>query len=156
MDEIDNLILQKLQEDGRTPFTQIAKEAGVSESTIRTRYRALIDQGVVHTGSIVDPYALDFQAPAMLGISVEPGLAESVARDISQLSEVSYLVLTLGTYDLIVEVYCRDIPHLTDLITKQIQLVSGVKEIETLLITKSYKLSYRWSPELELGGSDKL
>jgi len=34
MDEIDIKILRTLQKDGRTPFTQIAKLTGVSESTI--------------------------------------------------------------------------------------------------------------------------
>ncbi len=155
MDEIDKLILKRLQEDGRTPFTRIAREAQVSESTIRSHYRALIDQGVVHTVSIVDPYALDFQAPAILGLSVEPGLSEDVARAISGLPDVSYVVLTLGRYDLIVEVYCRDIPHLTDFIANQIPKISGVKRIDTLLITKSLKLSYRWSPDLNLEGSNQ-
>jgi Lrp/AsnC family transcriptional regulator for asnA, asnC and gidA len=155
MDEIDKLILKRLQEDGRTHFTLIAREAQVSESTIRSRYRTLIDQGVVHTVSIVDPYALDFQAPAILGMSVEPGIAEDVAKVISKLPDVSYVVLTLGTYDLIVEVYCRDIPHLTDFIANQIAKISGVKQIDTLLITKSLKLSYRWSPDLELEDSDQ-
>ena len=87
----------------------------------------------------MDPYALDFQAPAILGLSVEPGLSEDVARAISGLPDVSNVVLTLGRYDLIVEVYCRDIPHLTDFIANQIPKISGVKRIDTLLITKSLK-----------------
>lgn len=146
MDELDRYILQKLQEDGRTPFTRIAKEAGVSETTIRSRYRTLVDEGVVHTVSIVDPYALDFQAPAIIGISTEPGTVENVARAISELPEVSYLVLTLGTRDLIVEVYCKDMPHLTELVTHKIQTIPGIRSTETLMIARSYKLSYRWSP----------
>ena len=121
MDEVDRLILQALQEDGRTPFTQIAKKAGVSETTIRSRYRNLVDEGVVRTVSIVDPFALDFQAPAMIGISTEPGMIELVAKAVSELPEVSYLVLTLGAYDLLVEVYCRNLQHLTSLVTQQIQ-----------------------------------
>jgi Lrp/AsnC family transcriptional regulator for asnA, asnC and gidA len=149
MDEIDRLILQALQEDGRTPFTKIAKKAGVSETTIRSRYRNLVEAGVVRTVSIVDPFALDFQAPAMLGVSIEPGRIEEVARVISNLPEVSYLVLTLGRNDLLVEVYCRNLPHLTHLITRQIQLIPGVRSTETLMVAKIYKLSYRWSPNFE-------
>jgi Lrp/AsnC family transcriptional regulator for asnA, asnC and gidA len=149
MDEIDRLILQALQEDGRTPFTKIAKKAGVSETTIRSRYRNLVEAGVVRTVSIVDPFALDFQAPAMLGVSIEPGKIEEVARTISSLPEVSYLVLTLGKNDLLVEVYCRNLPHLTHLITRQIQLIPGVRSTETLMVAKIYKLSYRWSPTFE-------
>lgn len=149
MDETDRLILQTLQEDGRAPFTQIAKRAGVSESTIRSRYRTLVEQGVVRTVSIVDPFALEFQAPAIIAVNVEPGQAEQVAMEISEIPEVAYLVLTLGTYDLIVEAYCRDLAHLTELVTHRLQTAPGVRSTNTLMIGKIFKLSYRWSPVLE-------
>lgn len=149
MDEIDRLILQTLQEDGRTPFTQIAKKAGVSETTIRSRYRLLVDQGVVRTVSIVDPYALDLLAPAILGISVEPGRIDEVAGIIAGLPEVSYLILVLGEYDLVAEIYCKNLPHLTELIRSRIQRISGVKSTELMMVTKVLKLSYKWSPAFE-------
>lgn len=146
MDKLDIKILQRLQEDGRTPFTKIAKETGVSESTIRSRYADLIDEGVVHTVSIVDPFVLGFQAPAIIGISVEIGKIDEVAKTLIDFPEVSYLVMVLGTYDIIAEVFCRDISHLVNLITKRFHAVPGIRETETLVIGKSYKLSYRWSP----------
>jgi Lrp/AsnC family transcriptional regulator for asnA, asnC and gidA len=150
MDELDKLILQTLQEDGRTPFTQIARKAGVSETTIRTRYQNLVEEGIVRTVGIVDPYALGFHAPALIGLSVEPGTIDEVARAITDLPEVSYLVMTLGPFDLVVEVFCRDLPHLTSLITQQIHLIPGVRSTETLMIARSYKLTYRWAPALGL------
>ena len=101
MDDIDRLILHSLQDDGRTPFTQIAKKVGLSESAIRSRYKNLVEQGVVRTVSIVDPYALDFQAPALINITVEAGKIEAVARELADLPETAYLVVTLGPYDLI-------------------------------------------------------
>jgi Lrp/AsnC family transcriptional regulator, regulator for asnA, asnC and gidA len=149
MDELDRLILQTLQADGRTPFTQIARQANVSETTVRSRYQSLVDKGIVRTVGIVDPYTLGFQAPAILAISVEPGATDRVARAIAGLPEVSYLVMTLGPSDLIVELFCRNLPHLTDLITEQIRAIPGVRSTETLMIARSYKLSYRWSPTLE-------
>lgn len=152
MDEIDRLILNYLQEDGRTPFTHIAKQARVSETTVRSRYRSLVEQGIVRTVGIVDPYALGFQAPAIISISVEPGKTDQVAQTIGLLPEVSYLVMTLGSCDLVVEVFCRDLEHLTDLSTEQIQRIPGVRSTETLVIGRSYKLSYRWSPVPEIEG----
>ncbi len=149
MDELDRLILQTLQADGRTPFTQVAKQANVSETTVRTRYQSLVEKGIVRTVGIVDPYALGFNAPAIIAISVEPAMSDQVARAIAALPEVSYLVMTLGSFDLIVEVFCRDLPHLTQLITQQIHLIPGVRSTETLMIARSYKLSYRWSPTFE-------
>jgi len=152
MDDLDKLILQTLQEDGRTPFTHIAKLAGVSETTIRTRYRNLVEEGIIRSVGIVDPYALGFQAPAIVGLTVEPGMSDQVARTIGDLPEVSYLVMTLGRFDLIVEVFCQDLPHFTSLLTQQIQAIPGIRFTETLMIARSYKLSYRWSPALELEG----
>lgn len=149
MDELDNLILQTLQKDGRVPFTQIAKQAGVSETTIRSRYQILVEKGIVRTVGIVDPYALGFQAPAIITVSVEPGMTDQVAKAIAELPEVSYLVMTLGTCDLVVEVFCRDLPHLTNLVTQRVRVIPGVRSTETLIIARSYKLSYRWSPALE-------
>ncbi len=147
MDKTDKLILQSLQENGRTPFTRIAELAGVSETTIRSRYKVLQEEGIVRTVGIVDPTALGFQAPAVINITVEPGETDRVARAIAALPEVSYLVMVLGSFDLVVEVFCRDLEHLTALGTEQIQTIPGVRSTETLVIGRSYKLSYRWSPE---------
>lgn len=146
MDEVDRLILQTLQEDGRMPFTEIARQANVSETTIRGRYRSLVEQGVIRTVGVVDPYALGLNAPAIVAVSVEPGMTDQVAKKIVELPEVSYLVMTLGAWDLIVEAFCRDLPHLTNLITQQIQLIPGVRSTQTLVIARTYKLSYGWSP----------
>jgi len=148
VDGLDRLILETLQEDGRTPFTQIARRAGVSETTIRSRYRNLVEAGIVRTVGIVDPYTLGFDAPAIIGVSIEPGMIDQVAEMLAALPEVSYLVMTLGSFDLIVEVFCRDLAHINDLLTRQIHLMPGVRSTETLMIAHSYKLSYRWSPAL--------
>ncbi len=148
MDEIDQLILHTLQEDGRTRFTQIAKHAGVSETTIRSRYRSLLEEGIIRTVGVVDPFALGFQAPAVIGAAVEADKIDQVARTIVEFPEVSYLVLTLGSFDLIIEVFCRDLLHLTELVTQRIGLVPGVRSTQTLVIARTYKLSYGWSPDL--------
>ena len=120
IDELNRFILRTMQEDGRIPFSTIAKQANVSESTIRNRYLKMVDSGVVRTVASVDPYALGFHAPALIGVNVTPGTADSVAKELVLISEVSYLVMTLGSFDLIVELFCRDLPHLTDLLTKRI------------------------------------
>ena len=73
---------------------------------------------------------------------------DQVARAIAELPEVSYLVMTLGPSDLIAEVFCRDLPHLTRLITQQIYAIPGVRSAEALMIARSYKLSFRWSPDV--------
>ena len=149
MDDLDRLILKTLQKDGRTPFTRIAEEANVSETTIRSRYRHLVRQGIVRTVGVVDPSALGFHAPAIIGLSVDTDKLDDVSKAIVEMPEVSYLVMTLGSWSLTVEVFCRDLDHLTDLVTNRIGVIPGVRAAETLMIAKSYKLSYGWSPLVE-------
>ncbi len=149
MDEIDLQILQALQKDGRTPFTTIAKQTGVSESTIRARYAGLVEDGIVNTVSIVDPFALGFQAPAIIAINVKPGMIDEVGSTIRKFPEVSYQVMVLGTYDMIVEVFCRDMSHLTRFISKDLQTIPGILSTQTLMVAKMFKLSYLWSPIYE-------
>jgi len=148
MDELDLMILNTLQKDGRTPFTQIAKKAGVAESTIRSRYASLVEQGIVQTIAVIDPFAVGYNSPALIGISVEPGRIHSVAQELEKLPEVSYLVLVLGSYDLVAEVFCRDREHLTGFITNQIQSIQGIRATEIQVIGNIHKLSFFWRPEI--------
>ncbi len=148
MDKIDLVILNTLQKDGRTPFTQIAKTVGVAESTIRSRYASLVERGILRTIAVIDPFAVGYNSPAMVGISVEPGMNNSVAKTLKQMPEVSNLVLTMGGFDLMVEVFCRDRVHLTEVITDLIQNIPGVQDTETMVIGKIFKLSYLWQPEV--------
>jgi Lrp/AsnC family transcriptional regulator for asnA, asnC and gidA len=154
LDELDRLILCTLQQDGRTPFTRIAKQANVSEATIRSRYHSLVEQGIARTVAVVDPAALGFEAPALIGVSVDTDKIEPVSKAITAFPEVSYLVMTLGSWDLTVEVFCRDLGELTDFITRKLGTIPGVRTTETLMIAKSYKLSYCWSPEEQMGEDD--
>ena len=148
MDELDLIILNALQADGRTPFNQIAKKAGVAESTVRSRYASLVDQGIVQTIAVIDPFAVGYNSPALIGISVEPRSTRAVAQELEKLPEVSYLVLTLGGYDLMVEVFCRDREHLTKFIMDQVQVIEDIRATETLMIGEIFKLSFFWRPEI--------
>jgi len=153
VDDLDRLIIQALQAEGRVPFTQVARQAGVSETTIRARYQKLAASGAIRVVGIVEPHALGYQATAVVAVSAEPGLAGQIARTVDRVPEVSCAVTTLGSYDLILEIYCRDLSHLTDVVTRQIQPIPGVRATETLVIAERYKLACDWSPYPEQGAT---
>ncbi|MCA9955370.1 MAG: Lrp/AsnC family transcriptional regulator, partial [Anaerolineales bacterium] len=125
MDRLDYEILSVLQQDGRRSFTEIGKEVGVSEGTIRKRVTRLVDEGVVRIIGLVDPHLVGFDAPAMIQISVSPPHLEEAAQAIAQFPEVSYLLMVSGEFDLIVEVRCRNREHLASFIRDQLQKVNG-------------------------------
>src|SRR5918992_5807473 len=105
---LDQAILRHLQEDGRRPFTQIAAELGVSEAAVRARTNRLIERGVLQIVGVTDPLKLGFQQMAMIGIRCESDKLVSVAEQVADMSEVDYVVITAGTYDLLIETVCED------------------------------------------------
>ena len=113
LDDLDFAILSFLQKDGRMSFTVIAEKLKVSIGTIRTRFNKLIEDGTVSIIGRVDPDKVGFRSYAHIAVYVRPAtLKEKVAQTISKLSEVSFLAMTSGDYDLEVDVMCKDNEHL--------------------------------------------
>jgi Lrp/AsnC family transcriptional regulator for asnA, asnC and gidA len=144
MDEVDQKIMRLLQEDGRRPFTEIAAACGVSEGTVRNRVARLTEEGVLRIVGIADPYRLGYNAPTIVGVDVAPGFLEQAAAEIAKFEEVSYLVLTAGAFDLLVEVFARDNEQFTQFLTQKLHRVEGIQRTETFFILRSYKLAFRW------------
>jgi Lrp/AsnC family transcriptional regulator for asnA, asnC and gidA len=144
MDETDRSIITHLQYDGRMSFTQIAAELGVSEGMVRQRVRRLKESGVLQIVAIVEPQHLGWNAAGMIGVTVQAGQVDTVARRIARYPEVSYLFMASGEFDLFVEVYCKDKEHFVQFLNEELQQIPGVLHTETFMILKMYKLSYRW------------
>jgi len=146
MDDLDRKIIAILQGDGRTPNTEIAKSLNVSEATIRYRVSRLMEQKILQVIGLVDPYQLGYDAPAMIGVSVEPTLLEDAAAEIASFPEVSYLVMVSGEFDLIVEVMCQNRNQLTDFLNQKLRFVKGVTRTQSSMILKTYKMAYGAQP----------
>ncbi|MDX1435177.1 MAG: Lrp/AsnC family transcriptional regulator [Anaerolineales bacterium] len=150
MDDIDRNIIRILQSNGRTPYTEIAKELAVSEATVRNRIARLLDDKVIQVIGLVDPYQLGYDAPAMIGVSVEPTMLESAASAIAEFREVSYLIMVSGEFDLMVEVMCRDRQALTDFLNQKLRQVPGVTRTQSSLILHTYKMAYGAQPSVSV------
>ena len=147
LDELDFAILEFLQKDGRMSFTIIAEKLKVSIGTIRTRFNRLIEDGTVNIIGRVDPEKVGFRAYAHIAVYVRPAtLKEKVAQKIAKLSEVSFLAMTSGDYDLEVDVMCRDNDHLVQFVNT-ISGIEGVYQTKTTIYFKVYKYA---QPDLKL------
>ena len=147
LDELDFSILSFLQQDGRMSFTVIAKKLKVSIGTIRTRFNKLIKDGTIHIVGRVNPDLVGFHAYAHIAVYVRPATRkEKVAQRIARLSEVSFLAMTSGDYDLEVYVMCRDNDHLVQFVN-EISRIEGVFQTKTTIYFKVYKYA---QPDLRL------
>jgi Lrp/AsnC family transcriptional regulator for asnA, asnC and gidA len=144
LDETDRAIIAHLQYDGRRAFTDIAADLGISEGAVRRRVKLMTDEGILQIVAIVEPQFLEWNAAGMIGVNVQAGRVEQVARQVAAFPEVTYLFQSSGGFDLFVEVYCRDRSHFVSFLNEKLNGVPGVERTETYMILKMHKLSYRW------------
>jgi Lrp/AsnC family transcriptional regulator for asnA, asnC and gidA len=144
LDNLDRDIISFLQYDGRMPFTKIASELGITEGTVRRRVKHLTDNGILQIVAIVSPHDLGWTEAGLIGISVKSNLITSIANEIAELPEVSYLFQAAGEFDLFAEVFCKDREHFVSFLNDKLQQIPGVERTQSFLILKMHKLSYRW------------
>ncbi len=145
IDEIDQKIIKILNEDGRASFSHIAQTLGFSPGMIRQRYNRLVEEGVVQVVAITNPMLMGLTIMAQIGVKVNVNRFHEIADQIASFEEVIYLVLLTGSYDLFVEVVCRDRNHLLDFLTNKLHSVEGVKEAETFVYLRIAKEIYTWA-----------
>lgn len=143
LDDVSQRIIQQLQEDGRRPYAAIAKAVGLSEAAVRQRVQRLLDGGVMQIVAVTDPLTVGFHRQAMVGINVE-GDVEPIAERLAGMEEVDYVVLTAGSFDVLVEVVCADDDHLLDTVNKRIRTIPGIRATESFVYLKLRKQTYTW------------
>ena len=142
LDEIDFKIIASLQDDGREAFAQIADRLHVSPGMIRTRYNHLVDMGVLRVVAITNPLQMGFHTMALIGIKVEGGKLMEVANKIVELKEVIYQIIVSGSFDIIIEVMCRDQSDLLKFLADRLYKIPGIRETESFIHLKIMKEVY--------------
>ena len=143
LDDVSKAIIEQLQQDGRRSYAAIGKVVGLSEAAVRQRVQRLLDAGVMQVVAVTDPLELGFARQAMIGIRVQ-GPLEPVADALAALSEVDYVVVTAGSYDLLAEAVCESDEHLLELISEKIRSIDSVISTETFMYLKLHKQTYSW------------
>ena len=143
LDDVSKAIIEHLQVDGRASYATIAKSVGLSEAAVRQRVQRMLDSEVMQIVAVTDPLQIGFTRQAMVGIRVE-GALHLVSDRLTEMSQVSYLVTTAGSFDLLVEVVCEDDEELLDLVSRRIRTLTGVVSTETFVYLKLNKQHYNW------------
>ena len=147
LDDLDRKLIEALQEDGRASFRRIAKAIGVVEATVRSRYHRLIAANALQVTAITNPAVLGFEAISMVGVRTAHSPRE-VADVVISWPEATYVVITSGQFDLLIELVCRDRPHLLDLLAR-LRSVDGVAQTETFVYFELSKQLYNWGARVD-------
>ena len=147
LDAVDEAIVAVLQDDGRRSYGEIGDTVGLSEAATRQRVNRLRDSGAMRIVAVTDPVALGRGVVATIGLRVS-GDTRVVAAALAAVQTVEYVVVTAGSFDLIVEVVCTDEAELLAVINDQIRSIDSVRETETFMHLHTEKNVFAWGQRL--------
>jgi Lrp/AsnC family transcriptional regulator for asnA, asnC and gidA len=142
LDDISKEIIEQLQQDGRRSYAKIAEAVGLSEAAVRQRVQRLVDGGAMQIVAVTDPMTLGFRRQTMIGIRCS-GELEHVADHLAALDEIDYVVITAGSFDLLIEVVCEDDDQLLEILSR-VRAIPSVTSTETFVYLKLRKQTYSW------------
>ena len=142
LDNVSKQIIEQLQQDGRRSYAAIGKVVGLSEAAVRQRVQRLIEVGAMQIVAVTDPMTLGFLRQTMIGIRCS-GELERVADHLAGMDEIDYVVITAGSFDLLIEVVCENDDQLLEILSR-VRSIPSVTTTETFVYLKLCKQTYSW------------
>jgi DNA-binding Lrp family transcriptional regulator len=139
LDKLDQGIVERLSRDARISNRAIAAGLGVTEGTIRTRIKRLQNEGLIQFTVVTDFRMAGSPNLCMLGIDAEPSHVAELARTLSDMSEITCVVLLLGRYNLLAMGLFTNLEQLNDLVIHRIRPLPGVQRVETSISVHNLK-----------------
>ena len=145
IDDLDKQIVQKLTLNGRSSFSTIAKEMGLSTDTVVKRYNKLRESGGIKVSIQINPNMIGYSSILDFNIaSAASCVTGTVVDSLAKIPDVVIITKTSGDFDLHVAAMVKDTAHSFD-VQDQIAKVCGVTKIEA----SARKIPDRWPTPLQ-------
>src|SRR5580700_3169242 len=129
VDVLDRRIIQALYVDPRAPFSRLSEVLGPSEQTIARRYRRLFDGRVMRVVGQLDSERLG-RSDWAVRIRCTPGSAPTVATQMAQHPDTSWVQLTSGGTEIFSTIRSRDPERRTPALLGQLSVGAQVLTLE--------------------------
>lgn len=144
LDDTDRRVLAAIAIDGRRSNRDIARELGVSDSTVRLRIKRMESAGLLRISGQTDPY-LTGQVDAWALVCLETvGDTGLLAKQLAALPETGIVAELTGVHQLLLLVTTTDRPALIDFVSRRLHESPTVWSSRTWEIIHTEKLDYHW------------
>jgi Lrp/AsnC family transcriptional regulator for asnA, asnC and gidA len=139
IDKINLAIIKHLR-NGRKSYQKIARDLSVSENTVRTRVKQLMNEGVLDIVGLVNPEAISGHRTVMVGVKLQSMDLVNKGKEFSKLRGVVSVSVVTGRFDLILIVLLKSGFGLLEFYTEEVSKIKDVQSVETFVVYKSYNL----------------
>lgn len=127
-DFLDKEIIRKLSENGRIPFSDMAKELNISNSLVHLRVRKLQEAGIITGFSVkLNAKEIGYETITYTGIvTKEARFSYSISERLKEIPEVVECHWVSGKYALFVKIVAENNEELRKILYEQIHQIEGV------------------------------
>ncbi|MGI8393872.1 Lrp/AsnC family transcriptional regulator [Leucobacter sp. W1038] len=138
LDEVDRLIVEELQLNGRMTNAELAERVGIAASTCVARVRSLVSRRVI-TGftAQVDPGVIGMTLQVLVSVSIRSGARQRISEfmdELRGLPEVMQLFFLGGVEDFIIHLAARDSDHVRDFVMEHLSAHPAVSSTRTSIV----------------------
>ncbi|WP_332818211.1 Lrp/AsnC family transcriptional regulator [Sphingopyxis sp.] len=145
LDELDHKIIERLGHDARVSNREIGREFNLTEGTIRSRLKRLLDNKVIRVAAVTNANRLRNPILAYLWVEADSAAdIEAVAESLARLPEIGFVATTLGRADVLAMTLVENGNELTDFLHQTIDKIPGVRRVRYSLGQNFIKHDYRW------------
>jgi len=145
LDAIDHKIIETLGVDARVSNREIGRALGLTEGTIRTRLKRLLDNRVIQVAAITNTGRLQNPMLAYLWVEADSaGDIEALARAMAALPEIGFVATMLGRAEVMAMTLVENSNVLTEFLHKTIDKIPGVRRVRYSLGQSFIKHDFHW------------
>ena len=133
-DELDMKLLYELTTDGSISVPTLSKKLGINASVLYSRIKRLMKKKLIKKFTIeIDDSLLGIGVKASVGINRDPKFKDSIHKQFMNITEVVSISEITGRFDIMIQVYTKNLEALHSVVIEKIGKVEGVQNTETFV-----------------------
>ena len=127
-------LLFELTQDGSISVPTLSKKLGINASVLYSRIKRLMKKKLIKKFTIeIDESLLGIGVKASVGINRDPKLKETIHKKFMETSEIVSISEVTGRFDIIIEVYAKNLEALHSVVIEKIGKIDGIQNTETFV-----------------------
>ncbi|MFZ5879162.1 MAG: Lrp/AsnC family transcriptional regulator [Chloroflexota bacterium] len=149
LDQLDYDILRLLHADARVAASEIARQTGANERTVRKRIDRLVAEGIIRLTAIVDPAAFGYVTAADILLEADPAKEDEIVQRLFSMPEITYVAFGQGSQEISIEARFKDNDELREFLRKTLPSIPGVTVSRYALVPRILRNIDEWIPPRE-------
>jgi Lrp/AsnC family transcriptional regulator for asnA, asnC and gidA len=127
-------LLYELTADGSISVPTLSKKLGINASVLYSRIKRLMKKKLIKKFTIeIDDSLLGIGVKASVGINRDPKFKDSIHKEFMQISEIVSISEITGRFDILIQVYAKNLETLHSVVIEKIGKVEGIQNTETFV-----------------------